>query len=112
MTYGHIVVDYCPPKYDPYHTWLTVVGNLIKHPGEFITQSAYLNTEKSLFNSTISTPELRFMCCDIKDFYLVTPTEGYEYIRLTINIISEEVTEQYNLRDMKKMDTSMLRPEN
>ena len=52
------------------------------------------------------------MCCDIKDFYLVTPTEGYEYIRLTINIISEEVTEQYNLRDMKKMDTSMLRPEN
>ena len=66
MTYGRIVVGRLPQKDDPYHTHLIVGGNLIKCPGYFSTLTADLKTEKLLFNSTISAPEARFMCCDIK----------------------------------------------
>ena len=73
VTYGRIVVYYLPPKDDPYRTHLTVGINPIKYPGEVSTRTLDLKTEKILFNSTISTPEACFMCCDIKNFYLGTP---------------------------------------
>ena len=53
VTYGEIVVDYCPEKYDSYHTRLTVSGNLIKYSGEVSTITTYLTKEKLLLNSTI-----------------------------------------------------------
>jgi hypothetical protein len=34
---------------------------------------------------------------DIKDFYLNTPMKRYEYMRLKITNIPEEVIEYYNL---------------
>ena len=37
-----------------------------------------------------------------QEFYLGTPVEKYEYIRLTLNIILEEIIEQYNLKSMEK----------
>ena len=54
----------------------------------------YLTAETLLFNSPVSTPMVRFMCCDIKKFYLKTPMERYEYICLSLNITSEEIIEQ------------------
>ena len=32
--YGRVLVKYCPEKGDPYHTRLTVGGNLIVYPGD------------------------------------------------------------------------------
>ena len=55
VTYGRIVVDYSPPKYELHRTHLTVGGNLIKYPGEVSTRTAYLTTKKISFKSTIST---------------------------------------------------------
>ena len=71
ITYGRIFVYYSPPKDDMYSTLITVGGKFIKYPGEFSTQTADLITETLLFNSNISTPEARFMCCNINNFYLV-----------------------------------------
>ena len=48
------------------------------------------------------------MCCDINNFYLVTPMERYEYICLPTNIILEEILVKYNLRAMEKIDISTL----
>jgi hypothetical protein len=53
-------------------------GNLINYPGDCGTPTADLLTVKLLFNSVISTPQAKFMCIDIKDFYLCTPMECYE----------------------------------
>ena len=55
-----------------------------------------------LFNSTISTPEARFVWWYIKKFYLGTPVEQYEYISLLLNIMLEEIIKQYNLRAINK----------
>ena len=55
-----------------------VVGNLLDYPGELTTQTANLTTTKVMWNSVISTPDARYMCADVKKFYLCTPLEQYE----------------------------------
>ena len=71
-----------PKKDDLYCTRLTVGGNLIKYPGGGHLTSRKSENEKILFRSTISTPEARFICCNIRNFYLGTPMEHYKYICL------------------------------
>ena len=73
MTYDRIVVDYRPQKTDPNCTRLTVGGNLINFPGNFSTPTADLTTAKLVINITISTPGARYMCGNVKNFYLGTP---------------------------------------
>ena len=81
VTYGWIVVDYHPQKYDLYHTHLTVGAKLIKYPGEVSTKTSDMTTAKLLFKCKISTPEANFMCCNIKYFYLGIPMDGiYLYL--------------------------------
>jgi hypothetical protein len=51
-----------------------------------------------VMNSTISTPNAKFMCADIKDFYLGIPMLArYKYMRLPIALIPLEIVEEYNL---------------
>jgi hypothetical protein len=58
-----------------------------------------LLTVKLLFNSVISTPQAKFMCIDIKDFYLCTPMERYEYFSMKLELFPEDIIEEYGLRD-------------
>ena len=51
------------------------------HPdfdGVTATQCASLLTTKILMNSTIYTPQERFMTMDLKDLYYGTPIDEYE----------------------------------
>ena len=75
VTYARIVVDYRPQKDDPNRVRITVGGNLIDYPGELTTRTADLTTTKLMWNSVISTPEAKYMCADIKSFYLETPLD-------------------------------------
>ncbi len=50
-----------------------------------------------MFNSVLSTPNAKFMGLDIKDFYLNTEMECYEYMRMPIDIIPQEIIDQYDL---------------
>ena len=40
------------------------------------------------------------MCADIANFYLNNPMDRYEYINLPLDIIPEEIIQQYNLRNL------------
>ena len=40
------------------------------------------------------------MCADIENFYLNNPMNRYEYMKLTLDNISEEIIQQYNLRNL------------
>jgi hypothetical protein len=97
VTYGRIVVSIRPQKTEVERTRLTVGGNLIDYPGEVSTRTAGLTTAKILFNSVLSTKDAKFMGIDLKNFYLNTPMERYEYMRLPIAIIPDEIIQQYNL---------------
>jgi hypothetical protein len=97
VTYGRIVVDVRPQKAEPERTRLTVGGNLINYPGEVSTATSDLTTAKLVINSVISTEGARYAGVDIKNFYLGTPMERYEYMRLPIGILPDEIVEQYQL---------------
>ena len=59
---------------------------------------------KMLLNSTISIKGAKFMTIDIKDFYLMTPMERPEFMRLKINDMPENIIDQYQLRDKVTKD--------
>ena len=104
ITYGRIVVDYRPQKENPNRTRLTVGGDRIDYPYEVATPTADLTTSKLLFNSVLSTANAKFFCADISNFYLNTPLDRYEYMRLPLDIIPEEFRRKYNLDSMVEID--------
>eukprot|EP00957_Ditylum_brightwellii_P142113 10827759-Ditylum_brightwellii.AAC.1 len=74
-TYGRIVCDYRPQKEEKNRTQLTVGGDRINYPHDVSTPTADATTAKCIINSTISTPGAKFMCLDMKNFYLGTPMD-------------------------------------
>jgi len=54
-----------------------------------------------MMNSTISTKNARYMTADIKDFYLNTPMECYEYMAIPMADLLDTIIEQYNLRELE-----------
>jgi hypothetical protein len=104
VTYGRIVVDYRPHKADPNRARLTVGGDRIEYPYDVSTPTADLITSKLLFNSVISTEGSRFLTADIKNFYLNTPMERFEYMRLRYDILPKEIIEKYEIDKIKTED--------
>ena len=96
-TYGRIITIIRPTKGETHIIHLTVGGDRIVYSGDKSTPTADLQNIKSLLNSTISTPDTIFSTADIKDFYLNAPLSTFEHMRLPINIIHNEIIEQYNL---------------
>jgi hypothetical protein len=91
------VVDIRPNKTETHRVRLTVGGNLIQYPGDVSKRSADLATSKCLWNSTISTEGATYMCLDVNKFYLGTPIDSFEYMRIPIKLILQEIIVQYNL---------------
>ena len=79
---------------------MTVGGNLIDYPYEVSTPTADMTTAKLVMNSTISTPGATFHCFDISNFYLNTPMERSEYMRIPTWAIPECIMKQYKLADL------------
>ena len=50
--------------------------------------------------SIIPTPKTRGMYTDIEGFYLNTLIQRYEYMNMKLEIILDEIVEQYNLKEM------------
>jgi hypothetical protein len=99
-TYLRVVAAYRPQKEDPYRIRYTVGGDRINYPGETTTPGAEMTTVKLLLNSTISTSGARFMCTDVKDFYLNTAMDRYEYMWIPINLLDATVLAAYELQDL------------
>ena len=93
-----------PEKEDPNRVRVTVGGNRINYPGDCGTPTADLLTVKLLLNSVISTPGARFMTIDISDFYLNTPLDRYEYIKMKLANFPEDIVAHYGLRDKATKD--------
>ena len=99
VTHTRIVADYRPQKEDPNRVRITVGGNLIKYPGEVTTRTADMATSKLLWNSAMSTPNARHAVSDIKNYYLNTPMDRHEHMRMPVKLIPEEFIQEYNLQD-------------
>jgi hypothetical protein len=100
VTYAQFVCTERPQKKEVERTRITVGGNLIFYPGPVRTDTANLTTCKILWNSVLSTPGAKFMCIDVKNFYLNTPLDCPKYIHFHIEDIPDEIITIYNLRDI------------
>jgi hypothetical protein len=83
---------------------LVAGGDRVHYPSDAGTPTADLLTIKILINSIISTAGAKFMIMDIKDFYLNTLMARYEYMRLRIADMPDNIIEHYNLRDKATPD--------
>jgi hypothetical protein len=102
ITYARVIVDSRPQKTDPHRVWITAGGNLIDYPGELTTKTADLTNSKLMWNSVLSTKGAKYMCLDIKNFYLTTPLDRFEYMKMPISLFPSWTREQYNLNTHAK----------
>ena len=86
-TYVRAFCNIRPHKTESHRTRLTAVGNIIGFPGDFSTPTSDLTTMKLLINSAISDIKARYMCMDMKYFYLSKNMDRAEYIMVQIVMI-------------------------
>jgi hypothetical protein len=99
VTYACIVIDHQPQKEDPNHVRITVGGNLIDYPFDLTTRTADMVSSKILWNSAISTKDARFAGADIKNMYLKTPLDQYEYMKIPITLFLADIIDHYKLME-------------
>jgi hypothetical protein len=104
VTYANAVCDYRPLKDEPYRVRFTVGGDRLPYPADAGAPAATILEAKLLFNSVISTPKAKFMTADILDYFLCTPMDRYEYIKIHYRMIPEEIRQQYHLADLVDPD--------
>jgi hypothetical protein len=100
FTYTNPVVDYRPQKDDPHHIRIMAGRNLVNYDGDASVRTADLDTAKLHWNSVISTENARYMCLDIKNFYLTAALEYFEYMKIPLALFPAWTVEQYNLRTL------------
>ena len=106
-TYARFVCDVRPQKTKQECTRLTVGGNLIDYPDPVATRTCDLVTFKMHINSTLSRPKRKYCGFDIKNFYLNTPMERPEYMKINIAQIPDEIISEYNLNSKVHTDGSV-----
>ena len=104
VTYGKKECTIRPTKAEKYRVRLTVGGDKLTYHGLTATQCASLITTKILLNSTVSTPDARWGSLDIKNFYYGTPMIEYEYMKIKLSEIPQDVTEHYKLNEIVHSD--------
>ena len=106
-TYARFVCEIRPQKTEQERTRLTVGGILIDYPDTVTTRTCDLVTFKMHINSTLSRPNTKYCSFDVKNFYLNTPMERYEYMKIPIAQIPEEIINEYKLRNKVHTDGSV-----
>ena len=100
ITYLNVISAYRPEKKDPHRVRWTCGGDQVGYPGNVSTKTADITTAKILINSVLSTPKSKMVLTDLKDFYLGTPMERYEYMRIPVHMIPDNIMELYKLHDL------------
>jgi len=96
-TYIRYVCVHKPHKPEPYRVRATVGGDQIEYDDNVSTPVVDITTVNILINSIISTECARCMTGDVKNFYLNTPLPDYEYVRIPISSIPQDVIDHYQL---------------
>ena len=109
VTYATFVLDYRPLKTEPYRVRITVGGDRLTYTSDAGSPAANLLETKLLVNSTISDANkgARFMSADLKDFFLATPMDGEEFMKVHYKHFPADIRERYKL-DQKVTDNGCI----
>ena len=101
FTYANLMVDHRPQKEDPNRIRITAGGNLIDNTRELSVPTANIDTAKLHWNSVVSTALAKYMCINIKSFYLSAALEYYEYMKIPYALFPQLTIKQYGLEKHK-----------
>jgi hypothetical protein len=101
-TYSRFVCDYNPAKTEPFRVRITAGGDQVEYPGEVSTPTVDISTVKCQFNSVLSTRDARYMTFDVSNFYLNTEMDRFEYMRIPVTAIPDDVFAHYQLEPLVK----------
>ena len=107
LNYAHFVCEIHSQQTEKERTKLTVGGNLINYPNPVTTRTCDLVTIKMHINSTLLQPNCKYCSFDIKNFYLNTPMEHSEYMKIPIAQIPDEIIAEYNLQNKVHSDSAV-----
>jgi hypothetical protein len=96
-TYMRIVAAYRPEKSQPHRVRFTCGGDKIEYHGDVSTKTADLTTVKCHINDVLSTPNAKYMTADLSNFYLETPMDEYEYMRIPVWVVPDTIMQEYDL---------------
>ena len=97
ITYTFVVCTVRPQKEDPNRTRITIGVNDICYTGDVGTPTASLELFKLIVNIIISRQGAQYDTFDIKKFYLGTPLNWPEYIKVHLYNIPQEFIYEYDL---------------
>ena len=87
-----------PNKASKHRVRMTVASQNVEYPDNVSTPTVKSTTTKVLINSSLSTKDARFTTLDIKNIYLQTLLNLFEYMKIWYDLIPDEIKEQYNLQ--------------
>jgi hypothetical protein len=98
------ICSYCRPvcaynenKEEKERVRLTYGGDKSDYPFDVSTPTVDISTFKIHLNSIISTPDARHMTMDLKNFFLYTPLQRKEYMKIPLRMIPQAIIDHYNL---------------
>ena len=106
VTYAAFTCDYRPLKSETHRIRLVVRGDKLVYEFDASVPAASLWETKLMIDSVILDAHrgARFMSYDIKDFFLATPMQKAEYMRIPWKYIPEDIKKQYGLHNKKTKD--------
>ena len=99
VTYANMVCDHRPLKSEPDRVCLTVGGDRLDYSSDIGFPAASLLEAKLLINSAISDADqgAQFFAADLKDFFLATPMQDYEYMRIHSKYFFDDICQEYDI---------------
>jgi hypothetical protein len=94
FTHLRIVVNHWPQKNDPNRMRIPVGGTLSNYPYKLTTQTAIWFI---MWNSIIGLSNAKFVSAYIKNMYLETPLDQYEYMKMPLWLIPEDIIKHCGL---------------
>ncbi len=67
-----------------------MAGTNVNYPGDVATPTGSLELVKLMTNNVLSRPGAKFACFGVKNFYLDTPMDRPEYVRIKASDIPQE----------------------
>jgi hypothetical protein len=106
VTYGNFICDHRPLKSEPYRVRLTVGGDKLRYDDDAGSPAASLLETKLIVNSTISDASkgARFACADLKDFFLASPMEKPEFMKIKYKYLPADIRTKYQLDTLVSPD--------
>ena len=108
FTYSRIFCDIWPHKKETHRVQLTVRGDTLTFFGPVSTPIIDLITSKLHWKRFISIPGAKYLVVNVNNFYLNKPVVKYEYYKIALILISEDVIDNKTLCVRKSTVFSML----